>query len=245
MNPNQASRPVENRILAALPAQDRDRMLANLEPISMPLGGVLYEASGLIDYVYFIESGMVSLVALTEEGETFEVAVVGFGGMVGSAVFLDEETSQHRTIVQAEGTALRMKTTTFKAECDGMANLQTLLRRYCSALFRQITQSAVCCRFHTTEARLCRWLLQTRDCARSNNLYLTQEFLAQMLGIYRPGVTLAAGMLQNAGLVRYSRGHITIVDPEGLEASSCECYKVITDAYNSIFARKLDPPQLA
>jgi CRP-like cAMP-binding protein len=237
MNSDESSRPLENRILASLPTEDRDRMLANLERVSMSLGGVLYEAGGPIDYVYFVESGMVSLVALTEEGETFEVAVVGFGGIVGATVFLEEEASQHQAIVQAEGTALRMKSKIFKAECERIATLQTLLRRYCSALLGQITQSAVCCRFHTTEARLCRWLLQTRDCARSNDLYLTQEFLAQMLGIYRPGVTLAAGTLQNAGLIRYSRGHITIVDPEGLEASSCECYKAITRTYDLIFSR--------
>jgi CRP-like cAMP-binding protein len=238
MTSNESSRPVENRILISLPAQDRDRMLANLEPVSMPLGAVLYEGSAPIDYVYFLESGMVSLVALTEEGETFEVAVVGFGGLVGAAVFLEEETSQHQAIVQAEGTALRMDTKTFKAECEHTA-LQSLMRRYCSSLFRQITQSAVCCRFHSTEARLCRWLLQTRDCVRSNDLYLTQEFLAQMLGIYRPGVTLAAGTLQQAGLIRYSRGHITILDPEGLEASSCECYKAITLAYSTIFKKPI------
>src|SRR5579862_7208215 len=177
------------------------------------------------------------LVSITKEGETFEVGIVGYGGIVGAAAFLEDETAQQRTIVQAEGTALRMKTGVFRAECEQIGSFQTLLRRYCSTLLRQITQSAVCCRFHTSEARLCRWLLQTRDCVRSTHIYLTQEFLAQMLGIHRPGVTLAARALQNAGLIRYNRGNISIINEEGLEAGSCECYQVIAADYDSIFRK--------
>jgi CRP-like cAMP-binding protein len=237
MNPIGPARPLENHILACLPAQDADQLRLNLEPISFPLGEVVYEVNDPIDYVYFIESGMVSLVSLTEEGETFEVGIVGYRGIVGATVFLDEETAVHRTVIQAEATALRMKTSTFKVEFEHAVSLQTLLRRYCSALFRQITQSAICSRFHSAEARLCRWLLQTRDCVRSNNLYLTHEFLAQMLGTHRPAVTLSAGLLQNAGLIRYNRGHITILDPEGMESSACECCKAITEANDLVFRK--------
>jgi CRP-like cAMP-binding protein len=235
MTANDLSHPIENRILTSLPRQELDMILPYLEPIPLSLGEVLYEACALIDAVYFVESGMVSLVALTEEGETFEVGIVGDLGVVGATVFLEEKTSHHRAIVQAQGMALKMKAGIFKNQCDQVAGLQFLMRRYCVALFRQITQTAICTRFHSTDARLCRWLLQTRDCAKSNDLHITQEFLAQMLGVYRPGVTLAARTLQNAGLIKYSRGHITITDPEGLEASSCECYRAITESYNSIF----------
>jgi CRP-like cAMP-binding protein len=236
MIPNELSRPSENRILAALPQKDLDTMLPHLEPVSVPLGAVFFEPNAVMDSVYFVESGMVSLVALTQEGETFEVGVVGNLGIVGITVFFEEKKSHHRAIVQANGTtALAMKTSAFKILCDQIPGLQLLVRRYSAALFRQITQTAICTRFHGTDARLCRWLLQTRDCVKSNNLYLTQEFLAQMLGVYRPGVTLAARTLQNAGLIKYSRGHITITDQEGLEASSCECYKAISESYDSIF----------
>jgi CRP-like cAMP-binding protein len=231
------SHPVENRILLGLPDQDRKRLLTGLEPFSLSLGTVLYELDRPIDYVYFIESGMVSLVSITEDGETFEVGIVGSEGIVGAAVFLEVMRSQHRTIVQSEGTALRMQAATFRAECDRVAPLQSLTRRYCGALISQVTQSAICSRFHGPEPRLCRWLLQSRDCVRSDDIYLTQDFLAQMLGVYRPAVTLAARTLQKAGLIQYSRGHIRIIDEQGLEDSACECYKAITEANKAIFSK--------
>jgi len=221
---------VENRILAALPDSDREQLIARMEPFALDLSAVLNDIGERIEYVYFPNSGMVSLISHTEEGETLEVGIVGYEGIVGLSVFLESYESQYRTLVQTKGQAFRMKADTFQSECDRQPSLRSLIRRYTHARMTQITQAAICIRFHTLEARLCRWLLQSQDCAKSAELELTQDFIAMMLGTHRPGVSLTAGTLQNAGLIRYNRGHITILDRQRLEASSCECYKVIRDA---------------
>jgi CRP-like cAMP-binding protein len=185
-----------------------------------------------MDYVYFPNTGMVSLVSIIEDGSTLEVGITGYEGVVGLSVFLGVEESQYRLLVQGKGEAFSMKAETFKAECNREPSLQKLMLRYTQALMTQITQSAICNRFHDVESRLCRWLLQSQDCMRSSELHLTQDFLATMLGVHRPGVTIAAGILQSAGLIHYNRGRIAILDRKRLESASCECYGVIKEAFS-------------
>jgi CRP-like cAMP-binding protein len=232
MNNAQPTPPIENLILSALPDSEREQMLAHMEPFTLDHSAVLYDIGDRVEHVYFPNSGMVSLISHTEEGETLEVGIVGYEGMIGLSVFLGAYESQYRTLVQSAGDALRMKSDVFIAECDRRASLPSLMRRYTQMRMTQIIQASICNRFHTLEARLCRWLLQSQDCVNSSELELTQDFIAMMLGTHRPGVSLTAGMLQNAGLIRYSRGHITILDRQRLEASSCECYKIIRQAIN-------------
>jgi CRP-like cAMP-binding protein len=222
--------PLENRILNALPDSEREQLLAQMEPFALNHSAVLYDIGDRVEHVYFPNSGMVSLISHTEEGETLEVGIVGYEGIIGLSVFLESYESQYRTLVQSTGHAFRMKAGAFQSACERHAHLRSLIRRYTHLRMTQITQAAICIRFHTLEARLCRWLLQSQDCVKSAELELTQEFIAMMLGTHRPGVSLTAGILQNAGLIRYSRGHITILDRERLEASSCECYRVIRHA---------------
>jgi CRP-like cAMP-binding protein len=229
---NETHTEVKNRILAALPEQERSQFLAHLEPFHLKHSAVLNEIGDRVEYVYFPNSGMVSLVSHTQEGGTLEVGIVGYEGIVNLSVFLGIDESQYRLLVQGEGDSLRMKTGAFRAECERGASLQTTLRRYTQAMLTNITQAAICNRFHDVEARLCRWLLQSQDCMRSNELQLTQDFLAIMLGVHRPAVSIAAGVVQMAGLIKYNRGHITVLDRNGLEAASCECYGVIKEAFN-------------
>ena len=233
MNSTPSGPPIENRILAALPDSERAPLLAHMESFRLDHSAVLYEIGDRIEYVYFVNSGMISLISITEEGEILEVGVVGHEGMVGLSVFLEAGESKYRTLVQGQGAAFRMKADSFTAECDRRAPLRRLMRRYTNVWMIQITQAAVCNRFHTLEARLCRWLLQSQDIMKSNELELTQDFLAMMLGVHRPGVSMVAGTLQTAGLIRYSRGHITLLDRQRLEASSCECYRVIRQAIDN------------
>jgi CRP-like cAMP-binding protein len=225
---------IENRILATLPAAEREPLLAHLEPFTLDHSVVLYEIGDRIEYVYFVNSGMVSLISITEDGDLLEVGIIGYEGLVGLSVFLETTASQYRTLVQSTGEAFKMKADIFTAECDHRPALRSLIRRYTHARMTQIIQAAVCNRFHSLEARLCRWLLQSQDIVKSNELELTQDFLAMMLGVHRPGVSMVAGTLQNAGLIRYSRGHITILDRQRLEASSCECYKIIRQAIEGV-----------
>jgi CRP-like cAMP-binding protein len=224
--------PVGNRLLAALSDHDRSRLFAHLEPFALKHSDVLCEIGNTLEHVYFANSGMISLVSHTEEGGTIEVGIIGNEGMAGLSVFLGVDESQYRLLVQGEGDAFRMKASPFKAECSRLASLDATLRRYAQARLTQITQSAICNRFHDVESRLCRWLLQSRDCMRSNELHLTQDFLAMMLGVHRPAVTIAAGILQNAGLINYNRGHVSILAGSSLEAASCECYKVVKEAFS-------------
>jgi CRP-like cAMP-binding protein len=220
----------ENLILSALPIDVRNQLLSQLESVSLTYSEVLYEIDDPINHVYFPTSGMVSLVSTTREGQSLEVGIVGCEGYVGLPIFLDDSVSPYRMIVQAEGTALRMKVAAFKALCDQHASLQELLHRYAQLLMREITQSALCICFHHLEARFCRWLLVCQDKVKSDEFHLTQEFLADMLGVRRAGVTVAAGAIQSLGLIRYNRGTITIADREGLMAASCECYGISREA---------------
>jgi len=224
------SHQVENRILSALPNEERGQLLPKLEAAPLTSGDVLCDIGARIEYVYFPNNGLTSVISYTLEGETLEVFMAGYEGMVGLSAFLGDDISPHRVIVQSEGSALKMKATAFKAECDRLNSLQSLMLRYTQSTIIQISQTALCNRFHAIEFRLCRWLLLWQDLVRSNTLILTQEFLSYMLGCRRAGVTVAAGKLQSKGLISYSRGQVIILDRARLELLACECYGVITGA---------------
>lgn len=234
--PTRLSPPAENRILAALPRAEYERLSPHLERVHLPQGKVLWEAGDLVRRAYFITAGMVSLLSITEDGETTEVAMVGSEGMVGVPIILRVEISPYRSMVQIPGEAMSIRADRLRAEFDRNPRLEDLLLKYTHALLTQVSQSAVCNRFHTVEARLCRWLLVTRDRVRSDSFKLTQEFIAHMLGTPRTVVTAAANKLQDAGLIRYKRGHITILNLRGLEGAACECYGVVINEISHFFA---------
>jgi len=221
--------PAANSLLAALPRKDYQRLLAGLEPVRLTYGKVLYEPGDPIRHVYFPNDSLVSLLTLADGHLALEVGMVGYEGMVGTPMSLGINVSAVRALVQGSGTAMRMTAARFHKEFRRCPPLQRALYRYIHALMAQVTQTAACNRFHVVEARLARWLLMTRDRVRANQFYLTQEFLAHMLGVRRVGVTKAASALQQRKLLRYSRGNITILDEKGLEAASCKCYQIVKD----------------
>jgi CRP-like cAMP-binding protein len=235
LSTSQLPDPTNNRILSSLPGSELDRLRPHLEPFHLEHAAVLYEIDDPIEYVYFPTSGMVSLLSNTEQGELLEVGIVGWEGVVGLSVFLGVDRSQQRHLVQVQDGALRMSADAFKAACDQSHTLRSILHRYTHATMTHLAQSAVCNRFHAIEQRLSRWMLLTADVTRSEQLPLTQEFLSFMLGVHRPRVTLAARVLHSAGLIDYNRGHITILDRQGLEAASCECYPVVRQAFRRVF----------
>jgi CRP-like cAMP-binding protein len=214
-----------NRLLAALPAKVYERLLAGLEPVKLTYGEVLYEPGEQIRYVYFPGDCVVSLLTVVENHRALEVGLVGREGMVGSRLALGITTASVRAMVQGTGTAVRMKSAHFLREFHRSPALQRALLHFTDALMIQVTQTAACNRFHMVAARLARWLLMTRERLPSSEFHLTQEFLADMLGVRRAGVTAAASALQRRKLIRYRRGTITILDQKGLEASSCSCYQ--------------------
>ena len=219
--------PARNRIFSALPTQDRERILRALQPIAFPVGAVLCEAGSPMEYIYFPTTCVVSTVYTTEEGATAETSIVGNDGVAGVSAFLGGDSATSQTVVVVAGDAYRMKTPVLRTEFTSCAALQSVLLRYTHALIRQISQTAVCNRLHGAEQRLCRWLLMCQDRVRSDELQMTQELISHMLGGRRETVTVAAGRLQDAGLIRYSRGHITILDRMGLERFGCECYPIL------------------
>ncbi len=219
--------PKQNYLLAALPASDYSRLLDDLEPVTLTLGEVLYESGGVQGHVYFPVDSIVSLLYVMKNGASAEIAVVGNEGIVGVALFMGGETTSSRAIVQSAGHAYRLKGSVLKAEFERGGTLQVLLLRYTQALITQMAQTAVCNRHHAVEQQLCRWLLLSLDRLPSNELIMTQELIANMLGVRREGVTEAAGKLQAAGLIEYSRGKITVLNRNRLEARACECYAVV------------------
>jgi len=219
--------PRENHLLAALPAVDFERLLPHLEPVPLPLGLAVYESGSQQGYVYFPTDGIVSLLYVMRDGSSAEIAVVGNEGVVGIALFMGGESTPSRAVVQSAGYACRLNGSLLKREFDRGGPLQVLLLRYTQALITQMAQTAVCNRHHTVEQQLCRWLLLSLDRLPSNELTMTQELIANMLGVRREGVTEAAGHLQAAGLIHYSRGKITVLDRAKLEARVCECYAVV------------------
>jgi CRP-like cAMP-binding protein len=220
-------KPEQNQLLAALPAADYERLLPHLEPVTLPLGLVIFESGSKLRHLYFPASGIVSLLYAMESGTSTEIAVIGNDGVVGIALFMGGESTPSRAVVQSAGHGHRLKAAVLKTEFARGGPLQYLLLRYTQALIAQMTQTAVCNRHHAVDQQLCRWLLLSLDRLPSNKLAMTQELIANMLGVRREGVTEAAGHLQAAGLIHYSRGHITVLDRPKLEKRVCECYAVV------------------
>lgn len=217
--------PVKNRILAALPRREYERMLPDMEFIALPLDVTLYKSGDFIEYVYFPSEGVVSLITHMKSGIAIEVGLIGVDGMVGIPVLLGDKIAFEEAVVQIEGNALRMKSDKLKDRLKKAHNpLLTELLLYTRTLMKQVAQTAACNRLHTVEERLSRWLLMCHDRVESNELPLTQEFISNMLGTRRASVGAAASGLQQEGLIRYSRGHITVLNRKGLESSACECY---------------------
>ena len=219
--------PQQNHLLAALPASDYERLAPHLELIPLKLGEVLYEPGVQLRYVYFPTTSIVSLLYVMEDGASAEIAIVGNEGILGISLFMGGETTPSRAVVQSAGYGYRLKAQLLKDEFQRFGPMLHLLLRYTQALITQMAQTAVCNRHHSVDQQLCRWLLLSLDRLESNELSMTQELIANMLGVRREGVTEAAGKLQDAGLISYRRGRITVLDRPGLEARSCECYQVV------------------
>ena len=226
--------PTQNQLLAALPEEQYAALAPFLEPVQMPLGAVLYESGGAQGYVYFPTSCIVSLLYVLENGSSAEIAVTGCEGLVGIALFMGGETTPNRAVVQSAGAGFRVKARALKEAFDAGGPLQLLLLRFTQALITQMTQTAVCNRHHSIDQQLCRWLLLSLDRLPANKLVMTQELIANMLGVRREGVTEAAGKLQADGLLEYSRGRITVLDRTRLEARVCECYAVVKKEYDRL-----------
>ena len=226
--------PRDNRLLAALPEASYQGLLPFLEPVPLPLGLAVYESGGAQGYVYFPTSSIVSLLYVLADGASAEIAVTGNEGMVGIALFMGGETTPSRAVVQSAGLGYRLRAAVLKKEFEAGGALQHVLLRYTQALITQMTQTAVCNRHHAVEQQLCRWLLLSLDRLPTNELVMTQELIANMLGVRREGVTEAAGKLQAKGLISYSRGRISVLDRPKLEASVCECYRVVKKEYDRL-----------
>jgi CRP-like cAMP-binding protein len=233
--------PFQNHILAALPLAEFDRLLPDLELVVMPLGEVLCESNGQLDYVYFPTTSIISLLYVLENGASAEIAIVGNEGLLGISLFMGGETTPSRAVVQSAGHGYRLKAQLLKNEFNRAGPTLHLLLRYTQALITQMTQTAVCNRHHSVEQQLCRWLLLSLDRLPSDSLNMTQDLIANMLGVRREGVTEAAGSLQRAGLIRYSRGHIKVLDRPGLERTVCECYAVVKQEFDRLMSELPKP----
>lgn len=223
-----------NRLLATLPDEDYQRLVPSLEPVLLQLGQVVYEAGGSQPYVYFPTSSIISLLYVMEDGASAEIAVTGCEGLVGISLFMGGESTPSRAVVQSAGDGYRMRAAALKDEFDRGGNLHHFALRYTQALITQMAQTAVCNRHHSVAQQLCRWLLLSLDRIPSNVLAMTQELIANMLGVRREGVTEAARHLQEAGLIEYHRGQITVLDRPGLERQVCECYAVVKREYDRL-----------
>ena len=226
--------PLSNQLLAALSEAERQRVFARLEQVDLPLGKVLYESGSTMSHVYFPCTAIVSLLYVMEDGASAEIAVVGNEGIVGVALFMGGESTPSRAVVQSAGTGFRLPGPVLKDEFHRAGNLMYLLLRYTQALITQMAQTAVCNRHHSLDQQLCRWLLLSLDRLRGHELVMTQELIANMLGVRREGVTEAALKLQKLDLIRYARGHITVLDRPGLELRTCECYGVVKKEYDRL-----------
>lgn len=226
--------PVENRLLASLPRDEYEGLLPRLQQVSFSLGQVVYEFGGHLDYVYFPTTSIVSLLYTMENGTSAEMGLTGNDGVVGIALFMGGGTMPNRAVVQSAGSAIQMKAKTLQDEFARGGEFQRLLLRYTQALITQISQTAVCNRLHSVEQQLCRWLLLSHDRVKADELIMTQELIADMLGVRREGVTVAAGHLQDVGAISYVRGHIKILDRPKLEATVCECYRVVKEEFDRL-----------
>src|SRR3954452_16371285 len=235
--------PKANRLLAALPEENYQALLPLLERVDLPLGMALYESGGKQGHVYFPTTSIVSLLYVLENGASAEIAITGNEGLVGIALFMGGETTPSRAVVQSAGEGYRLKAAILKEEFERGGPLQLLLLRYTQALITQMTQTAVCNRHHSVDQQLCRWLLLSLDRLPSNELVMTQELISNMLGVRREGVTDAAGKLQEAGIIEYSRGKITVLDRPKLETKVCECYEVVRSETMRLFPPPADSPK--
>ena len=234
MNPSPA--PTENRLLARLLTEDGESLVRSCERVTLELKSTLYEALAEIDYVYFPLSAVTSFLTIMADGAAIEVASIGKEGVVGATALLGAKTSPHRVIVQAAGDALRIPTRALQEEAASDTPLQKVLLRFQNAFLAMVSQSVACNGLHHIQQRCCRWLLMTHDRLSSNELPLTHEFLAMMLGVRRSSVTEVLQALKTQGLLTYSRGSVTVLDRKGLEKESCECYRVVKDGYERIFS---------
>jgi CRP-like cAMP-binding protein len=234
-----SAEPRNNSLLAALPDAEWQRWRHFLEKVEMPLGEVLYESGATLTHVYFPTTSIVSLLYVMENGASAEIAVVGNEGLVGVSLFMGGESTPSRAVVQSAGHGLRLKAQLMKDEFDRAGPVLHLLLRYTQALITQMSQTAACNRHHTLDQQLCRWLLLSLDRLRANELAMTQELIANMLGVRREGVTEAALKLQQAGLISYTRGRITVLDRAGLERRTCECYAVVKREYDRLLPERL------
>jgi CRP-like cAMP-binding protein len=219
--------PRDNQILAALPQEEATRLFPQLKLVDLPLGMSVYESGDVQRYIYFPTNSIVSLLYVLKDGASAEIAVVGNEGAIGVALFMGGETTPSRAIVQSAGVAYRLSSRAIRAEFDRHGQMMHLLLRYTQALITQMAQTAVCNRHHSVDQQLCRWLLLSLDRLSGTRLKMTQELIANMLGVRREGVTAAAGKLQKLGAIRYARGQITVTDRPKLERLSCECYAVV------------------
>ena len=224
----------QNQLLASVPDAELERWLPYLEAVDLPLGKVLYESGTRLSYVYFPTTAIVSLLYLMEDGASAEIAVVGFEGLVGISLFMGGESTTSRAVVQSAGSGLRLSSQQMMLEFNRAGPVLHLLLRYTQALISQMTQTAVCNRHHSLDQQLCRWLLLSLDRLHGSELVMTQELIANMLGVRREGVTEAAGNLQDSGLIQYRRGRITVLDRSGLEKRTCECYAVVKQEYDRL-----------
>src|SRR6202165_618826 len=226
--------PHQNHLLDALPARDYARLASHLELVPMRLGEVLYESGGQLRYVYFPTTSILSLLYVMQDGASAEIAIVGNEGILGISLFMGGESTPSRAVVQSAGHAFRLKAALLKNEFGRFGPTMHLLLRYTQALITLMAQTAVCNRHHSVDQQLCRWLLLSLDRLQTNELSMTQELIANMLGVRREGVTEAAGKLQDVGLISYRRGRITVLDRPGLEARSCECYQVVKTEFDRL-----------
>jgi len=229
----------QNDLLAALPAEDSERLHHHLELVPLPLGEVIYESGAKLGHIYFPTTAIISLLYVTEDGASAEISIVGNEGVIGVAVFMGGDTMPNMAVVQSGGFAYRLKTQLLQQEFNRSLPMRHLLLRYTQALLTQMAQTAVCNRHHSIEQQLCRWLLLSFDRLPSNELIMTQELISNMLGVRREGITDAARKLQSAGLIEYHRGHITLLDRQGLEDNVCECYSVVKREYDRLLPDRI------
>ena len=230
--------PKQNRLLAALPDRDWERWLPHLEFVELPLGQVLYEAGDTLSHAYFPTDAIISLLYVMQSGESAELAVVGYEGVVGIALFMGGDSTSSRAIVQNAGSGFRISAQVVKAEFNSAAPVLHLLLRYTQALITQMTQTAACNKHHSLHQQLCRWLLLSLDRLSDNDLVMTQQLIANMLGVPLEAMKEGAIFLEKAGLIRYSAGHITVLDRVGLEKLTCECYEVVKKEYDRLLPAK-------
>jgi len=236
---NATPSPVQNHLLAQLPPAEQQRWFPKLEFVDMPLGEVMYESGGTLTHVYFPTTSIISLLYVMENGASAEIAVVGNEGIVGVSLFMGGGSTPSRGVVQSAGKGYRLTAQLMQNEFNKAGPVLHLLLRYTQALITQMAQTAVCNRHHSLDQQLCRWLLLSLDRLQGNELVMTQELIANMLGVRREGVTEGALKLQSAGLIRYARGHITVLDRKGLQTRSCECYAVVKKEYDRLLPASL------